>query len=193
MVGELSGAGGRLAAGLHKMGDILNLGDVATPLQTEEEDEEGNNLLSTILFRDIVADKEPDFWLPAQEEAKREEWRTVLKLLSSAIDGVYDPTGEDDHDILKAEISSGFKAWEFDVRPFLEHAVVYAACKCGDYESLSIARSICSRGVTLRPNSPEEWWRYSIVLGLLGDEVASEDALNASHSFGGGQGARRDD
>jgi hypothetical protein len=194
LFGKLSGAGGRLATGLHKMGELLGLGDITIATDTErQENEESNNLLSTILFRDIVADKDPDFWLPVKEETKLEEWRTVLKLLSSAINGVYDPTGEDDHDIMKAEISSGFKAWEFDVRPFLEHAVVYAACKCGDYESLSIARSICSRGVTLRPNSPEEWWRYSIVLGLLGDEVASEDALNASHSFGGGQGARRDD
>jgi hypothetical protein len=31
------------------------------------------------------------------------------------------------------------------------------------------------------------------VLGLLGDEVASEDALAASHAMGGGQGARLDD
>jgi hypothetical protein len=41
----------------------------------------------------------------------------------------------------------------------------------------------------LRSNSPEEWWRYSIVLGLLGDEVGSEDALNFSINFGGGQGS----
>jgi hypothetical protein len=41
--------------------------------------------------------------------------------------------------------------------------------------------------VTLRPNSPEEWWRYSIVLGLLGDEVGSGTALEASINFGGGQ------
>ena len=59
-------------------------------------------------------------------------------------------------------------------------------------ESVSLARSVCSQGVTLRPNSPEEWWRYSIVLGLLGDDVASEDALAASLSFGGGQGVRLD-
>eukprot|EP00536_Pseudo-nitzschia_multiseries_P004191 jgi/Psemu1/187554/e_gw1.68.109.1 len=198
-VGELSGAGGRLQAGLHKMGELLNLGNVAAPANDDDgnADDDGDsggskNYLSTILFKEIVADKEPDFWLPVLEEAKREEWKTVLKLLSSAIDGIYDPTGENDHDIMKATLSSGFQGWEFDVRPFLEHAVVYAACKCGDYESLSIARSICSRGVTLRPNSPEEWWRYSIVLGLLGDEKASEDALNASHSFGGGQGTKLD-
>lgn len=193
--GTLSGAGGRLASGLNKMGELLNLGDVATAAQEDDgddSDEEEGSYLSTVLFKDIVADKEPDFWLPVQEESKKEEWRTCLKLLSSAIDGVWDPSGENDTDLMLVELSTGFQGWEFDVRPFLEHAVVYAACKCGDDESLSIARSICSRGVTLRPNSPEEWWRYSIVLGLLGDEVASEDALSASLAFGGGQGARRD-
>jgi hypothetical protein len=200
-VGKLSGPDARLAAGLYKMGELLNLADgVVSPsmkneneYNSDESQEDSQNFLSTILFRDIVADKQPDFWLPVHDEGAREEWRTVLKLLSSAIDGIYDPTGEDDHDILKAELSQGFNGWEFDVRPFLEHAVVYVACKCGDYESLSIARSICSRGVTLRPNSPEEWWRYSIVLGLLGDEVASQDALANSHAVGGGQGIRGDE
>jgi hypothetical protein len=193
--GNLSGPAGRLARALHKMGELLNLGDIAAPIDDEDDEssEEKGGFLSTVLFRDIVADKEPDFWLPVTEEAKKEEWRTVLKLLSSAIDGVYDPSEEDNFDVMRAELSTGFESWDFDVRPFLEHAVVYAACKCGDNETLSLARSICSRGVTLRPNSPEEWWRYSIVLGLLGDEVASEDALAASLAFGGGQGARRDD
>ena len=196
VIGELRGSAGRLQAGLHKMGELLSLGSATMPVDDDdngdsENDADANkNYLSTILFKEIVADKEPDFWLPVLEEEKREEWKTVLKLLSSAIDGIFDPTGEDDHDIMKATLDKGFQGWEFDVRPFLEHAVVYAACKCGDYESLSIARSICSRGVTVRPNSPEEWWRYSIVLGLLGDEKASEDALNASHSFGGGQGTK---
>ena len=195
LVGELKCAGSRLQAGLYKMGELLDLGNITAPRNDESDDSSDNencenNYLSTILFKEIVADKEPEFWLPVKEETKREEWKTVLKLLTSAIDGIVDPTGEDDHDIMKATLARGFEGWEFDVRPFLEHAVVYTACKCGDYESLSIARSICSRGVTLRSNSPEEWWRYSIVLGLLGDEKASEDALNASHSFGGGQGTR---
>jgi hypothetical protein len=94
--------------------------------------------------------------------------------------------------MMSVELLDTFETWDFDTRPFMEHVVVYAACKCGDTESLSLARSICSRGVTLRPNSPEEWWRYSIVLGLLGDEVASEDALAASLAVGGGQGVRHD-
>eukprot|EP00934_Nitzschia_sp_Nitz4_P000326 Nitzschia sp. Nitz4//scaffold260_size33533//26353//28686//NITZ4_007882-RA/size33533-processed-gene-0.3-mRNA-1//1//CDS//3329544692//326//frame0 len=190
--GTLEGPGDRLAQALHRMGDLLNLGDIAAPVNDEEEEEEKGGFLSTILVRDIVADKEPDFWLPVESEETKENWRVVFKLLASAIDGVYDPTEDNEFDVMRAELSSGYESWEFDVRPFLEHAVVYAACKCGDFDTLSLARAICSRGVTLRPNSPEEWWRYSIVLGLLGDEVASEDALQASLAFGGGQGARRD-
>lgn len=196
-VGRLPGAGGRLAKALHRMGELLNLGDIATPSRDDAtgEDDENSNYLSTLLFKEIVADKEPDFWLPVVDDRTKEEWRSVFKLLSSAVDGVYDPYEEDDYfNVMRSELERGFEdSWEFDVRPFLEHALVYAACKCGDYETLSLARSICSRGVTLRPNSPEEWWRYSIVLGLLGDEVASENALQASLAFGGGQGARRDD
>ena len=194
--GKLTGAGDRLARALHRMGELLKLGEIAAPTN-DEDDEDGENsgYLSKLLFKEIVADSEPDFWLPVTSEEAKEEWRAVFKLLSSAVDGVYDPSEEtDDFDLLRSELDRGFEdSWEFDVRPFLEHALVYAACKCGDYDTLSLARSICSRGVTLRSNSPEEWWRYSIVLGLLGDEVASENALQASIAFGGGQGARRDD
>jgi len=194
-VGRLSGAGGRLARALHKMGDLLNLGDIRVPSSGEEDQDEKSTYLSTLLFKDIVADKAPDFWLPVVDDTSKDEWRSVFKLLSSAIDGVYDPNEDVEYfDILTSELQRGFEdSWEFDVRPLLEHALVYAACKCGDFETLSLARSVCSRGVTLRPSSPEEWWRYSIVLGLLGDEVASEDALQASLAMGGGQGARRDD
>jgi hypothetical protein len=97
--------------------------------------------------------------------------------------------GDDNVDLGSVEASSRIQAWDFEARPILEHAIVYAACKSGDAECLYLARSICSQGVMLRSNSPEEWWRYSIVLGLLGDEVGSEDALNFSINFGGGQGS----
>lgn len=83
-------------------------------------------------------------------------------------------------------------SWYFDAHPFLDHALVFVAFKCDYNESVSLARSVCSQGITLRPNSPEEWWRCSIVLGLLGDDVTSEDALAASLSFGCGQGVRLD-
>lgn len=191
--GVLSGAGGRLSKAMSKMGELLNLGGLSMEEEDAncEESDEEPGYLSTVFLRDIVADKDPDFWLPVQEESKKEDWKGVLKLLSSTIDGVYEP--QDDCDIMNAQLLEGFSgSWDFDVRPLLEHALVFAACKCGDNESLSLARSVCSQGVTLRPNSPEEWWRYSIVLGLLGDDVASEDALAASLSFGGGQGVRLD-
>ena len=192
-VGRLTGASDRLARALNRMGGLLNLGDIATPANDDDDDQQGGNYLS-ILIKDIVADKEPDFWLPVKTDEEKEDWRIVFKLLASAIDGVYDGSEDDQFDVMGAKLERGFdESWEFDVRPFLEHALVYAACKCGDNDTLSFARSICSRGVTLRPNTPEEWWRYSIVLGLLGDEVASENALQASLAFGGGQGAQRDD
>jgi len=58
----------------------------------------------------------------------------------------------------------------------------------GDYESLCMARSICSEGTTLRGNCPEMWWRYGAVLDMLGDEVAAENARAASVSLGSGEG-----
>ncbi len=193
-VGTLSGAGNRLARALQRMGELLTLGSIAPQMsEKENEDDEKGNVMT--YFNEIVAEKDPDFWLPVSNDETKEEWRVVYQLLSSTIDGVYDPLEEnDDFNVMRANLGGGFEeSWEFDVRPFLEHALVFAACKCGDDDALSLARSICSRGVTLRSNSPEEWWRYSIVLGLLGDDIASENALQASLAFGGGQGARRDD
>jgi hypothetical protein len=168
---------GRLARGLYEMGQLLKLGNVTAEAAESTE------------IRELIAEREPEFWLPAKEEP-RQQWKEIVGHLASAIDG-FDYPEEDsvDNDGL-VDMSLRFQAWEFDARPILEHAIVYAACKSGDIESLSLARSICSQGVTLRPNSPEEWWRYSIVLGLLGDQVGSENALDSSINFGSGQGAR---
>lgn len=166
---------GVFAQGLHLFGGKLQLGNMSM-----NNDEQTNALL------DITAVREPDFWLPVKDSDVKDEWKLIVDCLATAIDG-FDYTGAKSHAF---DHSLQFRAWKFDARPILEHAVVYSACKAGDTESLCLARSICSEGVTLRPNSPEEWWRYSIVLGLLGDEVASEDALNYSINLGGGQGAR---
>ncbi len=78
--------------------------------------------------------------------------------------------------------------WDFDVRQFLEHGLCYAAVRVGDYESLCLARAICSEGTTLRQNCPELWWRYSVVLDMLGDEVAADNARACSVSLGSGEG-----
>lgn len=81
-----------------------------------------------------------------------------------------------------------FNSWEIDGRPFLQHALCYAACQSGDFDSLCIARSVCSHGIFTRSNSPEEWQRYSTILEKLGDDVAAQNARNASISLGSGEG-----
>ena len=150
------------------MGELMNLGDLNLV-------SDGSNAVT-----EAIAERSPDFWLPADDEPKK-EWKVVVDHFAAVIDGTESLDSP----------SLPFEAWQFDARPIMEHAAVYAACKAGDTDGLCFARSICSQGVTLRPNSPEEWWRYSIVLGLLGDQVASENALATSVSFGAGQGAKR--
>jgi hypothetical protein len=129
----------------------------------------------------VIAELEPNFWLPA-EEGLRKEWREIVDHLASGLDGI----NADD----KVTRSLRFEHWDFESRPVAEHAICYAACRSGDIESLSVARCISSRGVTLRKSSSEEWWRYSIILGLLGDQVASENALAMAVNVGSGQGQR---
>jgi hypothetical protein len=167
---------GRLAEGLYLMGEMLQLGNSLTKGE------------KTTSIRELIAERDPNFWLPVKDE-NRQKWKKIVNHLASAIDG-FDDVNECSDDAGLVDPSVRFQAWDFEARPILEHAICYAACKSGDTDSLCLARSICSQGVTLRRNSPEEWWRYSIVLGLLGDEVGSEDALNNSINFGGGQGAR---
>ena len=169
---------GQLALALYNMGEALRLG---SPVTEEEK---------STSIREIVADRDPNFWLPVSDES-RELWQRIVGHFEAALDGYDDLERSESDAPRRANQHLCFNAWDFEARPVLEHATVYAACKAGDTESLSLARSICSQGVTLRPNAPEEWWRYSIVLGLLGDEVGSENALNNSINIGGGQGARR--
>jgi hypothetical protein len=88
--------------------------------------------------------------------------------------------------ILQGVHSEGFSGWEFlEVRPFLEHALICAACNCCDYEGVPIARSIFSRGrVTLKPPNHQKMIGVdSIVFGLLFHEVASRNALVDSHAL----------
>ena len=100
--------------------------------------------------------------------ASPEEWKkAVLKLSDSLVENF----------------------WDIDARPLFEVGVCHAACmSTNDLECLCIARSICSSGVALRANSPEEWSRYSKVLECLGDDVAADAAKSASLSMGAGQG-----
>ena len=79
--------------------------------------------------------------------------------------------------------------WEVDIRVLVERAVCYAALKSADIESLCIARATCSNSITIRPNSPEEWIRYSHILEAMGDTVASDNARSLGISMGFGQGS----
>jgi len=181
---------GNLALALHRMGEHLQL--------AHPSDADGKEKPQSKSIREIIADRDPNFWLPATEGPQK-AWREIVELFASALDGCEirknsDGNNDGNNDDFKriyqtVGFSPRFEHWDFEARPIVEHAICYAACKAGDTHSLCLARAICSQGVSLRRNSPEEWWRYSIVLGLLGDEVGSDDALNNSINFGAGQGA----
>eukprot|EP00560_Eucampia_antarctica_P003850 CAMPEP_0197836354 /NCGR_PEP_ID=MMETSP1437-20131217/28671_1 /TAXON_ID=49252 ORGANISM="Eucampia antarctica, Strain CCMP1452" /NCGR_SAMPLE_ID=MMETSP1437 /ASSEMBLY_ACC=CAM_ASM_001096 /LENGTH=103 /DNA_ID=CAMNT_0043442467 /DNA_START=1 /DNA_END=312 /DNA_ORIENTATION=- len=81
-----------------------------------------------------------------------------------------------------------FQGWDMDIRPFMEYVIFHTASITEDYHALCHARSICSESVVFRPNSPEAWWKYSIILDKLGDTVAAEDARSACISLGSGEG-----
>ena len=128
-----------------------------------------------------------------------EEWREVLQLLASARDPCQRwemPLGMSSSTYILLSDESGDTsttphhpiAWDFDLRQLLEHALCFAAMEVGDYESLCLARAICSEGTTLRSNCPEVWWRYGGVLDMLGDDVAAENARATSVSLGSGEG-----
>jgi hypothetical protein len=150
--------------GLNKMGKLMKLG---------QSEDDGNSTTAS-------------------------EWNEVLRNLAQARDScqrwempdgiestTYLPTSGDYNSKSNPQYPIG---WDFDVRQFLEHGLCYAAVQVGNYESLCLARAICSEGTTLRQNCPELWWRYSVVLDMLGDEVAAENARAASVSLGSGEG-----
>ncbi len=132
----------------------------------------------------VKHERVPAFWSP-EDDVSRSRWKEVVNHVYAGVGGTYwsGLLGED-----TSMEEPDLEGWEMDVRPILEHAICYAACKAGDLDALLLARAVCSKSVTLRSNSPEEWWRYSMILTLLGDEIAAEDAFEASVGFGSGQG-----
>ena len=103
------------------------------------------------------------------DEATKDAWKTVANCLAEARNG---------------------QMWDIDARALLDQGLCHAAVLSDDFECLCLARSVCSEAVSLRPNSPESWFRYSVVLDRLGDENAAEDARAASVSLGAGEGGR---
>jgi hypothetical protein len=69
----------------------------------------------------------------------------IVGHLASAVDGFDYPEEDSVEKDGLVDTSLRFESWTFDARPILEHAIVYASCKAGDIESLSLARSICSQ------------------------------------------------
>ena len=131
---------------------------------------------------------------PNNDNSDADKWREVLTSLAHVVDstrwdmpsGMSSPTYLPPKNITDQKSNIG---WDFDTRQFLEYALCHAAMKAGDYESLCVAKAVCSEAVTLRSNCPEMWNRYAIIMEQLGDDVAAENARAASISMGGGEGS----
>lgn len=130
----------------------------------------------------------------SNENSQVDEWRQVLTYLARAVDftrwevpsGMSSATYEPPPFDISSRSPIG---WDFDTRQFLEYTLCHAAIEAGDYESLMLAKAVCSQGTTLRSNCPEMWNRYAIIMERLGDDVAAENARGASVSMGGGEGS----
>ncbi|KAL7521858.1 hypothetical protein ACHAWX_006546 [Stephanocyclus meneghinianus] len=129
------------------------------------------------------------------DTAQSEMWRAVLTSLSQARDSSrwQMPSGISSTTYLSPPSSDNlaltFRAgWDFDTRQFIEYSLYHVAIEAGDYESLCLAKSLCSEGTSLRSNCPEIWWRYAKIMEKLGDEVAAENARAAWLSLGGSEG-----
>ena len=72
---------GRLAEGLYLMGEMLQLGNSLT----ESE--------KTTSIRELIAERDPNFWLPVKDE-DRQKWKKIVNHLASAIDG-FDDVNDD--------------------------------------------------------------------------------------------------
>jgi hypothetical protein len=149
--------------GLHQMGILMKFGQLKVQTATNTNDME-------------------------------KEWQEVLACLSRAIDfSRWElPSGMSSSTYLSPINTSAPKSsigWDFDTRQFFEYAICYAATQAKDYESLCVAKAVCSEGATLRSNCPELWNRYALIMEQLGDEVAADNARAASVSMGGGEGS----
>lgn len=135
------------------------------------------------------------------KENAKQKWVKVVQLLYEAKTGWEyespDGKGDDDGDaepiiqVPKTPLYPDLTGYDLHLSSFLERAICHAAIQSVDhYESLCIARSICSESVVLRSNSPECWHRYGKILELLGDEENAADAFHASISLGAGEGGQ---
>jgi len=123
---------------------------------------------------------------PSDVKKVQEVWSRIVSLLASTSEGRGWAISDATSSVEARDIRHHLAAFEQDLRPILNHALCHAALLSKSYESLSVARAICSEDVTLRPNCADSWWRYSLILDELGDTVAAENARMAFTSFGSG-------
>jgi len=169
----------------HLIGKLLKLGmDNGQCTSTSTNDNDNN----TDMDEDVHENHHDD-------TVMTKEWIYLSHRLADIRDGRQSPENNDDHGNSLLTGNTYFvqdiHGWDSTLRPFLEHSTFHAARNSADDpHALNLARAVCSEGVSLRPNSPETWWRYSIILEKLGDLTAAEDALATSVSLGSGEGGR---
>ncbi len=169
---ELSQPLHNVILGLHKMGQLMKLGRFK-PMQVSTQ-QQATSLVED--WREVLT-------LLASARDSCQRWETPTGMSSSIY---YPPTA---NAAANSSITIRTIGWDFDLRQFLEYALFHAATKVGDYESLCLARAVISEGTTLRPNCPELWLRYGVILDMLGDEVGAENARGISISLGSGEGS----
>ena len=123
---------------------------------------------------------------------EKKEWKEVVQLLTIARSGwsSSDETGTDVVTPQLVDLNVATVNTNEELHQFFGHALCHAALELQDYDTLHVARAVCSATVTLRPNKPEGWRMYSQVLEALGDSNAAQDAMNAAVSLGSGEGGR---
>ncbi len=126
----------------------------------------------------------PKDGLESVEESLSDESRSEWLKLSKMMMEVRDGKAMEKNSYYERD----FEGWDMEFRPFVEYIIFHVACITEDYTALCYARSVCSEGVIFRPNSPEVWWKYSVILDKLGDTIAAEDARSACVSLGSGEG-----
>ena len=124
------------------------------------------------------------------QDVVKEEWAEVVQLLYEARTG-WELNADNSNSSFRQPrkmLTPDLVGFDMSFDHFIEHAICHAALNSENYESLCIARSLCSESVALRSNSPEHWHRYGTVLEKLGDDENARNAFHASISLGSGEG-----
>ncbi len=126
------------------------------------------------------------------ESDAKKKWANVVYMLQEARSGWAFDNADSDAPFKQPKIAlkPDLLGLDISLGSFIEHAICHAAVQSEGYESLCIARSLCSESVSLRSNSPENWYRYGVILEKLGDEENAADAFHASVSLGSGEGGQ---